>query len=75
MYEIDGSSAANTVTFNITGLNSTTDYIWISTDGNTTMDPLELMKQDFEALANLFFQEKFDRSFEDYRCPPAFDLQ
>lgn len=68
---------ASSTTITITGLENTdtTNYIWIDgSTGNIVMDPLEQMKQEFEALANLFFQENYDVNFVGFPTPPDFQM-
>lgn len=75
-------------TYTITNSTSTNLYItipptnasdytitWYDGDGfNIQLSALEQMKQDFEALANAFFQEKYDTPFVGYSCPPDYAL-
>lgn len=48
---------------------------WYDSNGfNIQLSALEQMKQDFEALANAFFLEKYDVPFVGYNYPPDYAL-
>jgi hypothetical protein len=79
-FYIDDSSGTNSnwITFDCASASSTTFTLYYDGEnvswGNDKMDPLVQMKQDFEALANMFFQEKFDKNFVGFPTPPNYQL-